>query len=443
MNANKRTRTYILLAVSALIGLMALLVWPSFVTAVPFTVGQELDRAGRLAHDVGSYRYRTDVVQTTHPTARLENAGRQEESTRMTVEGAVDRASESMNMKLWAPGAGRDGLELKIEGGQAYGRTDPDGEWNEIENPSEIFAPGGDPLGFLSAAENIRRQSGDMGLGSQTDISDLPSYTFDINGLKFAKGIRAQLEAELRRSGELPPGVTFGVARQYVDMKGRGEIWLNEDGLPSRQTIHLEFPPEKGAFDWIEADITTIFSRWETGGVENQIFWAIPRLVDDPSILTDDPLSLLPKPSSLPPIPDDVRILGLTLGFILLLAALILVAVTIRILRWTQVYGAVAVVVALSLVVTPLLQANRSLAFTENQRDHQAEYERQRSEQQQLRELEDDLSGRDFNPHVDPQADSREGPPVELLSDSLQPTSQSLVGGVDLPPIGVPQIMRH
>ena len=50
------------------------------------TAKQQLDRAWRFAGDVGSYQCRADVVQTTHPTPRLENAGRQTKSTRLTVE---------------------------------------------------------------------------------------------------------------------------------------------------------------------------------------------------------------------------------------------------------------------------------------------------------------------------------------------------------------------
>jgi hypothetical protein len=96
MHSRKKTSRYVSLGVIALVGLMALLLWPSLVTAVPVTHGQKLDRAARLAGDVGTYQYRTDVLQTTHPTLRIENAGRQPETSRMTVDGAVNRANASM-----------------------------------------------------------------------------------------------------------------------------------------------------------------------------------------------------------------------------------------------------------------------------------------------------------------------------------------------------------
>jgi hypothetical protein len=412
---------------------MALLLWPSLVTAVPVTRQQELDQAARLAGDVGTYQYRTDVLQTTHPTLRLENAGRQPETSRMTVDGAVDRANASMEMTIWAPGTGTDGLELKVLDGKAYGRSETDGEWTEIENPSDVFAPGGDPFGFVAAAENVQ-------VPSAIGDPDVPSYTFDINGLKFARTISTQLEAELRRTGELPYGVTLGVARQYVDMKGSGELWINDDGLPIRQTIHLEFPPKKGAVDWVEADITTNFSNWDTRGVDNQLFWAIPRLVDDPSILTKDPLSLFPNFSSLPPISQDVKQFGFTLGTMLLIAALVGFAITHRLIRLTQLYGAIAIAVTLSLVITPWLQSNRATAFSQHQQNRQTTRDRELSDQQKLGELKDDLSGRSFDPLVNPLADLPTGQSVGPTSQSLKPASQSTLSMTERGPTLKPNV---
>jgi hypothetical protein len=90
------------------------------------------------------------------------------------------------------------------------------------------------------------------------------------------------LEATLRAQGELPAGLHLGLVQQYVNMTGHGEIWLNEAGLPVRQIIHLEFPPEPGAIDQIEADITTSFGDWESGVRDQGILpaarhlWKIP-----------------------------------------------------------------------------------------------------------------------------------------------------------------------
>lgn len=205
MHSRKTKSRYIPIGLIALVGLMALLLWPTLVTAVPLTPKQQVDRAWRFAGDVGSYQYRTDVVQTTNPTARLENAGRNPKSTRMTVEGVLDRASETMEMTLWMPGAGKDGLQMKVEDGKSYGRVGSGQDWEEIDNPANIFSPGGDPLGFLAATENVRQVSVEPRQEeSKAPTIALQYYTFDINGLEFARSVREQLEAELRRNGELP-----------------------------------------------------------------------------------------------------------------------------------------------------------------------------------------------------------------------------------------------
>ena len=47
------------------------------------------------------------------------------------------------------------------------------------------------------------------------------------------------------------------------------QIFVPERREAVRQTIHLEFPPERGALDWVSADITTEFRGWESG-VRNQ-----------------------------------------------------------------------------------------------------------------------------------------------------------------------------
>ncbi len=155
MKTNKRNpiRLYLALAV---VGLLTLYLWPSLVAAMPLTAKHQLERAWRYAGNAGSFEYHTDVLQTTHPTMRLENAGRSPQTRRMTAQGIVDRPNKAMQMKLWAPGAGRDGLEIKVENGKAFGRLDANAEWTEIDNPTDIFAPGGDPLGFLVAAENVQ-----------------------------------------------------------------------------------------------------------------------------------------------------------------------------------------------------------------------------------------------------------------------------------------------
>ena len=294
------SRLYLALA---LIGLLLLTGWPRLVEAMPLTAQHHVERAWRIAADAGRFEYDTVVVQTTHPTTRLENAGRHPTTRRMAAEGMVDRPNKAMQMRLWSPGAGRDGIELKVEGGQAFGRIDPNADWQEIPNPTDIFAPGGDPLGFLVAAQEVR----ELGIGNQelgtADFSpnsqfltpnSFKRYAFEISGPRYAAYVRDQLEAALREHGELPPSLRLGLVRQYVNMEGHGQIWIDENGLPVRQTIHLEFPPEPGALDWASADITTEFRDWESGGRSQGMLPAIRRLWENPGQLFTNPQPLIP-----------------------------------------------------------------------------------------------------------------------------------------------------
>ncbi len=269
----------------------------------------------------------------------------------------------------------------------------------------------------MLAAENIQEagvRSQELGV-SESSFDDFvanpqsltpdshKSYVFDINGVKYAEYVRRQLEAGLRDQGELPPNVTLGVIAHYVDMKGTGQIWLNEDGLPSHQVIHMEFPPERGALHWTESNITTSFSNWNTPAIHHQLFWAIPRLVDDPSLLTRDPLSLFPtfghllpnRPSS-----ENIQNFGFLLGISLVLAALAIMAITHR--KSPRFYGAVSLAIMAMMLVTPLMQSNHVQAFSERQQTRLAEQQHQQEVQQKTEDMRATISGRNFDPSKNP-----------------------------------------
>jgi hypothetical protein len=101
-------RFYILLALA---GLLVLYLRPAIVAAMPLTDQDRLERAWRYAGEVGSFEYRTDVVQTTHPTARLDNAGRHPSTKRFSVAGTMNQPAKTMEIKLWSPGSSQDGIE--------------------------------------------------------------------------------------------------------------------------------------------------------------------------------------------------------------------------------------------------------------------------------------------------------------------------------------------
>ena len=227
---------------------------------------------------------------------------------------------------------------------------------------------------FLVAADNIEQIDGAVENEAEAEKA-LPAaftrYRFDINGPRYAEHMRRQMQAQMSQNGELPPGMTLDVSQHYVEMTGWGEIWLDEAGLPARQVIHLEFPPQKDALDWYEANITTTFSNWDTKGIENQLVWAIPRLLDDPSLITQEPLSLLPTSFD----PATVQQAVTFLGFSLLLCGLAFLAFTYR--RSPKLYGAIVSLVIVSMLFSPLLQVSQAQAFYDSHEAEQSDQEQQ------------------------------------------------------------------
>ncbi|MCP4541339.1 MAG: LamG domain-containing protein, partial [Chloroflexi bacterium] len=398
----KNQRLYLTLA---LIGLLILFSWSKLAEARPPTAKQHLEQAWRIAADAGRFEYQTNVEQITRPTARLENAGRSSTSQQLRAEGWVNRADNAMQLRLWSSQAGQRGIELKVEGERAYGRTSANDVWAEIPNPTNIFAPGGDPLGFLVAAENVRAGDGGQGLERQEltldDVlgnpqlanpnSQLPgstSYTFDLSGPRYADYVHDQLETAMRERGDLPPGVNLGLVRQFAGMTGHGEIWLDAEGLPIQQVIHLEFPAARGALDRMDADITTTFRGWESAGRGVGTGALVRQTWQDPQFLVQQFLSS-----------KSLKEISMALGASLLMAALALMAFTYR--RSLKFYRAVILALIAVMVVTPLLQSHHVHAFNSGQQQRQVDFEQRQQAAQQNADAQAGLDS-DFDPTLNP-----------------------------------------
>ncbi|MCP4543221.1 MAG: LamG domain-containing protein, partial [Chloroflexi bacterium] len=409
MNLKKRSsiRLYICLILA---GLLLSHFWPSLAAPLPLTDQQRLKRAWRDAGDIGRYQYRTNVIQTIHPTARLSNAGRHSTTKHFSAAGMIDRSSQDMQLRLWSPGANRDGVELKVENGQAYGRLDATGDWTQVDdNTVDLFAPGGEPLGFLIAAENVQvMEIGNKVPGESAPTPDevianpqillfegQPSahYSFDISGPRYAEYMRREMQDQLRREGELPVGVNLGVSKQYIDMEASGELWLDADGLPVRQIIRMQFPPERGGSDWLEAEISTSFYGWEQqdeGKSQASLF--LGRLVNDPLTSLGTGLESLT--------PEKLETLGLVLCSVLILTGLLVLFITHY--RSRLFYGALAIAIILSIVATPLMQSGQVFAFGQRMRAKQLETEQQQQAAQAAENLKAETAGRNFNPLANP-----------------------------------------
>lgn len=237
-----------------------------------------LEQAWGLAQQSGSYHYRSSVEQTIYPALTVQNAGRDPRVDHLGVEGQTDVLAETMSMTLWPDGSfnPQTGIEAKVENGQTYGRRGQ-GEWQELENTTDSFAPGGDPLGFLFGAVNIE----DGGLRQQT-IDDLTltyqRYTFDLDGMALGNYLVSQTDRYEEKYGPLPAGTKLDTPQSFERLTGHGEIWINELGLPAHLSLFVDMPDQPQIGQRVTASITTDYSRFDLNrlGQATQPFYRDP-----------------------------------------------------------------------------------------------------------------------------------------------------------------------
>ncbi len=207
---------------------------------------QDLAAVWQRVHLAGAYRFSADIEQTTTPQASLANAGRESKRTSFYMEGATDLAAESLHLSVWTAGgsvlAPETGLEVRITGDTAEARQG-NGPWQEIENFTGLFAPGGDFLTYTRTAKNVINHG--MELRSTVAGEFLVTrYTFDIDGRRMAERVRAQM-TEQAIAGGLPATIQLELPKVYADMTGTGELWVGADGMPLRQRFALQFPEDQ------------------------------------------------------------------------------------------------------------------------------------------------------------------------------------------------------
>jgi len=109
------------------------------------------------AQQSGAYDFRSNIEQTTYPAPSLANAARPPRPEYLATEGSIDQPGRTMEMSLWQDGSFNPdtAISVRVEDGLALGRRGL-GEWQEMDNVANAFAPGGDLLGFLAAVENLQ-----------------------------------------------------------------------------------------------------------------------------------------------------------------------------------------------------------------------------------------------------------------------------------------------
>jgi len=209
------------------------------------------------------------------------------------------------------------------------------------------------------------------------------------------------LERQLSEKGELPLGLTLDVARQYRDMTGSGEVWIDSQGLPLRLTVHLVYPDQPNG-EQVEADLQTDFSGFAPPVTEGRF--------------TDDPVAWATSTLGLSGGARDGQRAAVHSGFLVAILAVPLLAVRHRSSR--KVYGIIVVVVVLSMIVAPLLQAQQVQAFYERQQTRQEQQEQRQREYEATCDSQAQLLGSDWDPQRPPLV----AQPVGTLASSDVPS---------------------
>jgi len=366
-------------------GLAAILLFVSaqalYVGAAPPTPEQQVQAAWRRAQQSGVYHYTTEILQTTYPAPMLANVGRSAREDRLYIEGQTNLPAREMLMTLWQSGGnvatGKEGVEVRLKGDQAYGRT-LGAEWQEIDNFSSVFAPGGDVLAYLAGAKNVKRED----VKRENDPAPFTFYasrfTFDLDGPAFGSYVRDQLERYLLEKGELPAGLTLEVSNEYLHMSGAGEIWLTQDGLPARLIINAQFPQQENG-ERVAVAIKTDFSGF-----------APMQRADLPGFESLAGLLGLRTPR-------DWQRVSAQLGLFASVLALCALLVTVRGSR--LLYTAIALSIIFAMVVSPLLQSQQAYAFSERQAAKRAEQAANQEENEAQRNLIESLYTSNWDPH--------------------------------------------
>ena len=400
------------LALLLLLVLVNLFASGNLTTAAPLSPQEAVEQAWSLARASGRYSYRSLIDQTIYPAPSVANAGRAPRQDRLAVEGNVDAAAETLNLTLWNDGSfdPQRGLSVKVEDGQTYGRRGQ-GEWQEMDNVADAFAPGGDPLGFLAGATNIQTT------GTETRNFEGMSltythYTFDMDGPAFARYMLAEIEAYYEKYGARPAGMELSPPETYQRMTGQGELWVNEAGLPAQLTIQVELPDQPKVGERVAAAISNSYFDFDMAqlGQATVPFWTAPAEWTSYRLarLETDIQAVLPALQLLP------------------LIAL-LVYLSLRYWRTRPFYIAIISFVIAAMLFTPLLQGHQGQSFLARMLADQSAQKARQAEAEERQALVDAGKVTNWDPHQDPFAAAKSDEESKQLPvSSLQsPVSSS------------------
>ena len=359
-------------SLTGLLVLLCALAWPRVSVALR---ADGLTATWARARQAGVYQFTADIRQTSTPQATVRNVGRATKTSRLHLEGDTNLPDRHLQLTLWSQGGSvldaSSGVEIKVEGDHAYARQGAQ-DWQEINNFMDTFAPQGDFMAYLAAAQDVQ-----PGIDPDTGNTH---YTFRIDGHAYAVYLRDQMEQHLAQAGQLPPGVSLDLPKSYQDMRGDGELWVDAAGLPQRQVLRLHFPPRPEA-QAVQAEVTVDFHFPQPQAGISGGFSALG--LDGRA-------------------PRDLGRVAYQWGMFALLLVLAVWIVVYR--RSRRLYAALALALILSMVASPFLQSARAAQFAAEQTAQAQAAEARQQESDMQRTLQTILTTSDHQPNINPLA---------------------------------------
>jgi len=110
----------------------------------------------------------------------------------------------------------RASIDLRIENGRTWVRVSD--EWQEMNDFSAAFAPNGDWLAFLDAAQ----EAIEMGDGAGESV--IRPYRYRLDGPRLNRAMQERTVAAMTARGELPLGAQVQLPSEFRAMSGDGEL---------------------------------------------------------------------------------------------------------------------------------------------------------------------------------------------------------------------------
>ncbi|MFZ4662787.1 MAG: LamG-like jellyroll fold domain-containing protein, partial [Caldilineaceae bacterium] len=359
--------------------LLALLIMT--VPAVPLLAGRQdpITAAWQAAQAAGSYRFTSDVTQVTQPLATLTNVGRASRTEKLYLEGQNELAAQRMEFTLWSQGGSAldaaSGLSIRSEKGKTFARR-AGSEWQATDDLTGAIAPQGDFLNYLAAIKDVQAQPGE----SRGGIA-FTRYTFTIDSPRFATYMHSQMEAALRARGELPPQLHLEVPTYFRDMVGTGELWVGADGLPLRQILTLQFPPQND--EQVQSQIVVDFTSFGRLPVASAASGAVASGQWDSGAVVRGLMTVLPS-------------------FTVVFALVVLTVLLLYCRRTRLMQTVVVALVIFAQVAGPLLSTYTNVHYFDAQTAKAAAAKERQVEAKSEQELRKAVGTVAFNPHLSP-----------------------------------------